>query len=32
MDEFTESDFMELEGYGEMEASSRMKEIINWLR
>lgn len=30
--EFTKSDFEELKGYVEMERSTRMKEIINWLK
>ena len=32
LDEFTKTDFKELEGYVKMEGSSRMKEIINWLK
>jgi predicted transcriptional regulator of viral defense system len=30
--EFTKSDFEELKGYVEIERSTRMKEIINWLK
>ena len=32
MDEFSEDDFRELEGYVEKEGSARMKEISNWLK
>lgn len=32
LDEFTENDFKELEGYVETERSPRMKEILNWLK
>jgi hypothetical protein len=32
LDEFTENDFKELEGYVETERSLRMKEILNWLK
>ena len=32
LDEFTENDFKELEGYAETERSPRMKEILNWLK
>jgi hypothetical protein len=32
IDEFTKSDFKELKGYVEMEGSTRMKEIIGWLK
>jgi predicted transcriptional regulator of viral defense system len=32
LDEFTDSDFKELEGYIKTEGSPRMKEIINWLK
>lgn len=32
LDEFTKDDFKEMERYVEMERSSRMKEIIHWLK
>ena len=32
LDEVTENDFKELEGYVETERSLRMKEILNWLK
>ena len=32
LDEFTKTDFKELTGYVAKEGSSRMKEIINWLK
>jgi predicted transcriptional regulator of viral defense system len=32
LDEFTENDFKELQGYVETERSPRMKEISNWLK
>jgi predicted transcriptional regulator of viral defense system len=32
LDEFTTDDFKELKGYVETERSTRMKEIINWLK
>ena len=32
LEEFTKSDFKELEGYVAKEGSARMKEIINWLK
>jgi predicted transcriptional regulator of viral defense system len=32
LNEFTKKDFKELKGYIEIEGSSRMKEIINWLK
>jgi len=32
LDEFTKNDFKELKGYVEIEKSTRMKEIINWLK
>jgi len=32
LDEVTENDFKELEGYVETERSPRMKEILNWLK
>jgi hypothetical protein len=32
VDEFTKNDSKELEGYVELEGSTRMKEIFNWLK
>jgi len=32
LEEFTKSDFKELEGYVDKEGSAKMKEIINWLK
>ncbi len=32
LDDFTKTDFKEFEGYAKIEGSSRMKEILNWLK